>query len=131
MYAGICDDAQARRMCKHLTDNDDIFAEYGIRTLAENEKMYSLEKSGNPSNWLGAVWTVANYCVYKGLARYGQPELAECVRSRTEKLIGGCIKKYGDTFESYHPDTGEPFLNRGFLSFNLLALDMTEKDKRA
>ncbi len=130
MYAGICDDVRAKRMCNHLTDNDDILAEYGIRTLAKNEKMYSLEKSGNPSNWLGAVWTVANYCVYKGLARYGQTELAECVRSRTEKLINGCIKNHGDTFESYHPDTGEPFMNRGFLSFNLLALDMTEKGGR-
>lgn len=130
MYVGICDESQAEKMCSHLIDNDDILAEYGIRTLAKNEKMYSLDQSGNPSNWLGAVWTVANYCVYKGLIRYGKSELAEKIETRTEKLIGGCIQNHGDTFESYHPDTGEPFLNRGFLSFNLLALDMAGRTEK-
>ena len=66
MYAGICSPERAQRMCAHLTENDDILAAFGIRTLAKNEKAYSLVKSaGNPSNWLGAIWTIANYCVYK------------------------------------------------------------------
>lgn len=125
MYAGICDDRQADRMCLHLTENDDLFAEYGIRTLAKNEKMYSLVKSqGNPSNWLGAIWTVANYCVYKGLVRYQKDELAEKLRKATLDLLEKALKEHGDFFESYHPDTGEPFMNKGFLSFNLLGTDM-------
>ncbi|MDE5896390.1 MAG: trehalase / alfa-L-rhamnosidase / mannosyl oligosaccharide glucosidase [Clostridia bacterium] len=124
MYAGLCSQEQAERMCRHLTENDDFFAEYGIRTLAKNEKMYSLVKSGNPSNWLGAIWAVANYCVYRGLVRYGKTELAEKLGSATLRLFGKALEEYGDLFESYHPDTGEPFLNRGFLSFNLLVMEM-------
>lgn len=125
MYAGICTDEQAGRMCAHLTENDELFAEYGIRTLAKNEKMYSLVKSqGNPSNWLGAVWTIANYCVYKGLVRYEKDELAERIRTATFHLLNQSLKEQGDFFESYHPDTGEPFMHAGFLSHNLPVIDM-------
>lgn len=125
MYAGICSGEQAERMCRHLTENDDIFAEYGIRTLAKNEKMYSLVKSeGNPSNWLGAIWVIANYCVYKGLARYKKTELAEKLKAATLNLLNKNLKEHGDFFESYHPDTGEPFMHPGFLSHNLPVIDM-------
>lgn len=125
MFVGICSDAQAQRMCVHLTENADFLAPYGIRTLAENEKMYSLVKSeGNPSNWLGAIWTVANYCVYKGLVRYKQTELAEKLRGATLNVLHKALCEYGDFFESYHPDTGEPFMHAGFLSHNLPVVDM-------
>ncbi len=125
MYAGICSDEQAERMCKHLIENDELFARYGIRTLAKNEKMYSLVKSaGNPSNWLGAVWVIANYCVYKGLARYSKVELAEKLKEATFKLLNKNLEERGDFFESYHPDSGEPFMHAGFLSHNLPVIDM-------
>ena len=87
--------------------------------------MYSLVKSqGNPSNWLGAIWTIANYCVYKGLARYGKSELAERLKNATFDLLNKNLKEHGDFFESYHPDTGEPFMHPGFLSHNLPVIDM-------
>ncbi len=125
MYAGICRGEQAERMCKHLSDDDELFAEYGIRTLAKNEKMYSLAKSaGNPSNWLGSVWVIAHYCVYKGLARYGKTELAERLQKATFNLLNKNLEKHGDFFESYHPDSGEPFMHAGFLSHNLPVIDM-------
>ncbi len=125
MYAGICSADQAERMCTHLTENDDLFAEYGIRTLSRNEKMYSLEKSqGNPSNWLGAIWTVANYCVYKGLKNYGKMELSNRLRKCTINLLEKALSEHGDFFESYNPDTGEPFMHAGFLSHNLPIIDM-------
>ncbi len=124
MYAGICSEERAERMCTHLTANNDLLAEYGIRTLAKNEKMYSLVKSGNPSNWLGAIWVVANYCVYKGLVRYNKTELAEQMRSATLKLLNKALDERGDFFESYHPDTGEQFLHAGFLSHNLPVIEM-------
>ena len=125
MYAKMCSVEQAEKMCRHLTENDDIFARYGIRTLARNEKMYSLAKSeGNPSNWLGSVWGIANYCVYKGLLNYGQTETAEKLQSATVAVLGKNLKEHGDFFESYHPDTGEPFMHPGFLSHNLPIIEM-------
>lgn len=125
MYVGICTESQADKMCKHLTENDDIFAKFGIRTLAKNEKMYNLIKSeGNPSNWLGAIWIVANYCVYKGLVRYKKVNLAKKLQRAALDLLSQSLAEYGDFFESYHPDTGAPFMHPGFLSHNLPIVDM-------
>lgn len=125
MYAGICSDEQALRMCEHLERDDKLFAPFGIRTVAKNEKMYSLAKSGgNPSNWLGPIWVVANYCVYKGLVRYNKTKLAEKLKNATFALLNDNLEKYGEMFESYHPDTGEPFMHPGFLSHNSCVMDM-------
>ncbi len=126
LYAGICNAERAERLCAHLKEKD-VFAAYGIRTLARNEKMYSLEKSGNPSNWLGAIWTIANYCIYKGLLRYGKNRLAERLRRASVALAEKSLREHGDLFESYHPDTGEPYLHAGFLSWNLLLLEMEKE----
>lgn len=123
LYAGICDGERAERLCEHLSD-DDVFAKCGIRTLARNEKMYDLSKSSNPSNWLGAIWIVSNYLIYEGLVRYGKSELAERLRTATCELLETNLEKYGEMFESYQPDTGEPNLHPGFLSWNLLAIIM-------
>lgn len=123
LYAGICSPARAERMCEHFADPA-VLAPYGVRTLAQNEKMYNNEKSGNPSNWLGAIWTVANYAVYEGLCRYGQNALAQKVRERTLGVLDKNLAESGEMYESYHPDTGEPNLHPGFLSWNLLALAM-------
>lgn len=125
MYAGICSAERADRMCAHLTSDDAVLAKCGIRTLASNEKMYCLENSkGNPSNWLGPVWTVANYCVYKGLKNYGKTELCKEVARRTVELMYNSLEKYGDLFESYNPDSGKPYMHPGFLSFNMLVSEM-------
>ena len=120
---GICNRERAERLCKHLEDGE-VFARYGIRTLARNEKMYDLSKSSNPSNWLGAIWIVSNYLIYEGLVRYGKSELAERLRTATCELLEANLEKYGEMFESYQPDTGEPNLHPGFLSWNLLAIIM-------
>ncbi len=124
MWAGICSAGQAERMCRHLRENEAILAAYGIRTCARTEKMYSLEKSSNPSNWLGAVWVLANVLVWKGLKDYGQVELAERVRQATIELLAKNLREHGELFESYHPDTGEPMLHPGFLSHNMPVMEM-------
>ena len=124
MWAGICSAEQAERMCRHPRENEDILAAYGIRTCARTEKMYSLEKSSNPSNWLGAVWVLANVLVWQGLKDYGQGELAERVRQATIELLAQNLREHGELFESYHPDTGEPMLHPGFLSHNMPVMEM-------
>lgn len=126
MYVGICDKEKAKRLVKHLKQKE-VVGKYGVRTLASDEPMYSLEKSSNPSNWLGAVWTVASYCVWKGLKNYKFKAEAEKLRKKTIKLLGENIIERGDMFESYHPDTGEPNLYPGFLSWNLLAFELIRK----
>ncbi len=129
MWAGICSAGQAERMCRHLRENEAILAAYGIRTCARTEKMYSLEKSSNPSNWLGAVWVLANVLVWKGLKDYGQVELAERVRQATIELLAKNLREHGELFESYPPDTGEPMLHPGFLSHNMPVMEMLRDGK--
>lgn len=124
MWAGICTQEQADRMCRHLLDNDDLLTPYGLRTCAKTEKMYSLEKSSNPSNWLGPVWVLANVLVWQGLSRYHEKDLADGLRSATLELLGKNLREYGEMFESYHPDTGAPMLHPGFLSHNMPVLEM-------
>lgn len=58
------------------------------------------------------------------MERYGKSELAESLRLKTVELYGKNLEKYGDFFESYQPDSGEPNLNPGFLSWNLLIAEM-------
>lgn len=123
LYAGIADEKKAARLAGKL-QNENVVARYGVRTLAADEPMYNLEKTSNPSNWLGAIWGISNYCVWKGLKRYGKSELAESLRLKTVELYGKNLEKYGDFFESYQPDSGEPNLHPGFLSWNLLIADM-------
>ena len=121
LYVGICNGERAERLCEHLSD-DDVFAKYGIRTLARNEKMYDLAKSSNPSNWLGAIWIVSNWLIGEGLQKYSKGALAEKIRIATLNLLESNLEKYGEIFESYQPDTGEPNLNPRFLSWNLLVI---------
>lgn len=123
LYTGVCDAGRAVKLCRHLIDPD-VMGRYGIRTLARNEKMYNLEKSNNPSNWLGAVWIVANFLTYKGLLRYRKTDIAEEMRQATVLLLEKNLEAFGSMFESYNPDTGEPNLFPGFLSWNLLSVAM-------
>lgn len=72
MWAGIATPEQAKRMVKDYIRNSDTFwAEYGVRTLSKMEKMYCIEKSGNPSCWLGPIWGISNYMCFRGLINYG------------------------------------------------------------
>ena len=107
---------------KHLTDPA-VMANYGVRTVASDEIFYNLEKTSNPSNWLGAIWMVVNYCVYKGLQNYNLPA-AEDLADRSIRLLGENLEKSGAMYESYLPDTGEPCLYPNFFNWNVLVLEM-------
>ena len=56
--------------------------------------------------------------------RYGKSELAEKLKQATLNLLDKNLNEHGDLFESYNPDTGEPFMHPGFLSHNLPVIDM-------
>ncbi len=123
LYVGICDKDRAKRMLNHVLD-ENVLSPHGIRTLAKDEPMYSREKTSNPSNWLGAIWNVASYCVIEGLKKYGYDEIARSIEERTVNLYGSNLDKFGDFFESYDPESGEPNLHPGFMSWNMLILQM-------
>lgn len=124
LYAGIASRERAERLVRRHWGDETLFCPFGIRTLASTERMYNLDATTNPSNWLGAVWGISNYMVFCALRDYGFPEEAAEMAERTVRLFARDIEAHGTLSESYYPDTGEPVMNGGFLSWNFLVIEM-------
>ena len=125
MWAGIATVEQAQEMVTlHYKNQKTFHAPYGIRTLSKMEKMYNLKASGNPSSWLGPIWGVSNYLVFRGLLNYGFTAEAREMAEKTIALFGRDFERFGALHEYYQPENGEPILNRGFQNWNYLVLNM-------
>lgn len=127
MYAKIATEEQAAELVKHIFDEETFGSDYGLTTLSKDEKMFDLSVTNNPSNWLGPIWLVANYVVYRGLMNYGYRKEAELMCERTWNLLGRDLEKTGSLHEYYDPFTGEPIMNGGFINWNVLALNMADE----
>lgn len=124
MWAGFASQEQAERMVHRIRDRRTFAANYGVRTLSRLEKMYDLQASNNPSNWLGPIWGVSNYLVFRGLLRYGFEDDARDLAEKTVLLFGRDLETNGCLHEFYHPDSGEPIMTRNFQNWNFLVLNM-------
>ncbi|WP_251387467.1 MGH1-like glycoside hydrolase domain-containing protein [Mediterraneibacter agrestimuris] len=127
MFANIATEEQAAEMVKHIFDEETFGSDYGLTTLAKDEKMFDLSVTNNPSNWLGPVWLVANYVIFRGLMNYGYKKEAEIMCERTLTLLGEDLEKTGSLHEYYNPFNGEPIMNAGFINWNVLALNMVDE----
>ena len=92
--------------------------------------MFNLEATNNPSNWLGPVWLVANYVVFKAMLSYGYCAEAEEICRNSLKLLAEDLEKTGCMHEYYNPFTGKPVMNGGFINWNILAVNMWEELER-
>ena len=127
LWCGLATPAQASELVRQNYLADDRFrASSGIRSLSSRETMYSLAFSSNPSNWLGPVWIIVNYFVWKGLKDYGFTEAAAELADKTLQLLAADLEKNGSLNEYYHPDTGAALSHRGFMDWNLLVLEMIQ-----
>lgn len=125
MMAGFASEEQAKYLVSlHVRDTGTFSSPFGIRTLAKDEKMYDLSATNNPSNWLGPIWGVANYAVFRGLMAYGYRSDAADLCRKTLELLGDDLVRTGTLHEYYSPETGQPVMNGGFLNWNMLALNM-------
>ncbi|MDC7238967.1 MAG: trehalase family glycosidase [Spirochaetales bacterium] len=127
LWAGFADKKQAEAMKNHDLREESFFSPSGVRTLSREERMYDLRATNNPSNWLGPVWIVASYCVFRGLLNYGYKAEAEDLAARTFKLLADDLRKTGTLHEYYNPETSEPVMNSGFLNWNMLVLNMADE----
>lgn len=126
MWCGIATPAQAHALRAHSVDPRAFHCRAGIRSLSAAETMYDLRASTNPSNWLGPVWIVVNYFVWKGLKTYGFHAEAADLSARTVRLLSDDLARSGSLNEYYHPDTGQAISHTGFMNWNLLVLEMLE-----
>ena len=126
LWSGIATKERAERMVEdHLTNERRFWCDFGIRTLSADERMYSpSDERGNPSNWLGPVWIISNYLVWRGLRRYGFDERAGELASRTKRLLEQDYERNGYLHENYNPETGEGIAAPRFWNWNILAAAM-------
>jgi putative isomerase len=127
LWAGLATVEQAERIVVgQYRDAKTFNAPFGIRTLSRMEKMYNLRATGNPSSWLGPIWGISNYMVWRGLVNYGFRDDAEQLAAKTVQLFGRDLERFGTLHEYYQPENGEPILNPGFQNWNYLVLNMVE-----
>ena len=125
MWCGVATPEQAKRMVEeNLLDPKAFWAPYGVRTLSKYEKMYVIKKSGNPSCWLGPIWGISNYLVFKGLVNYGFKDVARELAQKTIALFSKDIDGCGQLHEYYDPEDATPIMNEGFQNWNLLSVNM-------
>jgi putative isomerase len=125
LWCGIASQQNAQKLvsANYLAD-DRLCAQWGARSLSSRETMYSLESSSNPSNWLGPIWIIVNYFVWKALLRYGYKKEADALADKTILLLSRDLEASGSLNEYYHPDTGAALSHKGFMDWNLLVLEM-------
>jgi len=125
LWCGIAPQQNAQKLIttNYLADNR-LCAQWGARSLSSLETMYSLKFSSNPSNWLGPVWIIVNYFVWKALQRYGYKKEADTLADKTILLLSRDLETHGSLNEYYHPDTGAALSHKGFIDWNLCVLEM-------
>lgn len=127
MSAAFATRSQAASLADHERDQATFRSSFGITSLAMDEKMFNVEATNNPSNWLGPIWIVAQYLVFRGLMSYGYREEAASLVSDTLALLGRDLERTGTIHEYYDPRTGLPVMNGGFINWNILALNMADE----
>lgn len=125
LWCGLASAQRARELVEtnYLAD-DRLRAAWGVRSLSAREKMYCMDFSSNPSNWLGPVWIIVNYLVWGALRRYGFTGPAQELAQKTVRLLSADLAKNGSLNEYYHPDTGAALSHPGFMDWDLLVLEM-------
>jgi putative isomerase len=128
LWAGAANQQHAAYLVgNHIEDKNTFNSPYGITSLAKDEKMFNITATNNPSNWLGPIWIVVNYVVFRGLMNYGYRKEAEEICRKTVFLLGQDLEQTGTLHEYYDPDTGAPVMNGGFLNWNLLVINMIDE----
>ena len=98
-----------------------LLSDYGIRSLSRDEPMYDGETSrGNPSNWLGPVWTIVNYIFWETLHKFGRTSMADELAENLTSLLALDLQKNGCLNEYYSPETGQARSGDNFMSWNAL-----------
>lgn len=126
LAAGIASPEQAAEVVAKITDPDEFWTPSGIRTMSAAEDRFYEDKvsRGNPSNWLGPVWIIANYLSCIALKRYGFDREAAQLAENTIRLLDKDFRENGIMHEYYNPADGTPISGPGFLNWNLLFLLM-------
>jgi len=154
---GLAGTERARRVVEgYVLAPEHFLSEHGLRSTSASEPYYNNARGGTTlpyppaepdaswplgtpigcSNWQGPIWSLTNYLLILGLARYGYAREARMLCERIVGLLANDVRTSGEGafHENYDAETGEP-LNfvGGFGSWSLMIrhlpadLDATEK----
>jgi len=134
LYAGIATAEQAERTIRrYLLSRDEMRCRFGFHTLSRRCVYHTQQRISPPtniamipdqktaSNWSGPVWTLSNYMLCHGLARYGFREDALEAARETAEVNWLSIQRDGGMSENYHSDTGKGLWAEDYFSWNILA----------
>jgi putative isomerase len=101
-WTGIGSNEEMTDFVKENMIPEHLLSKYGVRSLSKDEAMYAPEVAcGNPSNWLGGLWTIANFISIKTLKAHGFDILAKEIIAGQIKILADDLKSNG-YFHEYH-----------------------------
>jgi glycogen debranching enzyme len=119
LYAGVPDEAQARRLFERTLWAGERFgpspeAPWAVTTVSKSSPAYEARRY-----WRGPVWININWFLVRGLERCGLAQEADELRRLTLRLVDA-----SGFAEYYHPPTGEPLGSADFSWSAALTLDL-------
>jgi len=103
MWARIATKERAKRLVKHLLNEDEFWRKYGIPTLSADDPNYTPFVDGC-CRWDGPVWLLWNYMVFEGLRNYGYKKVANELADKMLLAVETQLRKNHRFWESYSPD---------------------------
>lgn len=107
--AGVPSAERSERIVDHLTNPEEFWTPYGVRSLSADSEIYEpghSESGWKNSNWRGPVWMPLNYLLVQRL-KGSHPGVADQLR---QNLIANVEAQWQATdrfWEYYHAETGE------------------------
>ncbi|MEX0745972.1 MAG: trehalase family glycosidase [Phycisphaeraceae bacterium] len=126
LWAGVATPQQAEALRQKMLDPAEFLAPAGIRSHSARDPVYNNMPLADPSNWQGPVWVLNTCLCAYGLARYGFSCNAADVGRRLVETLTADLEANGCVHEYYHGDSGQPLSKPGFLSWNLMAIDLLD-----
>lgn len=102
LIAGICSDAQAQALQKHLLDTTVFWGEHVIPTISRNDTSFQ-----DQQYWRGSIWAPTNYLVYQGLERYHMDSTSHYFAQKSLVLFMKNYEAEGTCQENFNSITGE------------------------
>jgi hypothetical protein len=107
--AGVSDEDKTERIIRHLTNAEEFWTPYGIRSLSADSAIYEPGHSSTGwknSNWRGPIWMPLNYLLVKRLEET-HPEVGYQLRENLIANVEAQWRATGRFWEYYHAETGD------------------------
>ncbi|RZS97599.1 amylo-alpha-1,6-glucosidase [Cecembia calidifontis] len=125
LWAGVADDAKARRLVQKLTDKDQFWRKFGIPSLSAADPFYN-----DKGYWNGPVWVEWNYLIFKGLKDYGYHQEAAELTDNIAAVMISQLKQNHNLWEFYSPDEDWAGYHKTYIWAGIINRMLMDKDKR-